>query len=317
MQRVMTGRPAVLGFLLVLGLAVLWGLGLLDPVQGWITESQRAVQNRLAGAVRAIRAGEAGALFGLLLVAFLYGLFHAAGPGHGKMLIGGYGMARRVPLARLALLSLAASLAQAAVAVALVYGFIAVLGWTRDRVEGLAERVLDPMGLVAIGAIGLWLVWRGARGLWGRAGGQGHAPGHDHHHHHHQHDHDHHHHHEGACGCGHAHGPTLEQAEAVTGWRDAALLIGGIAVRPCSGALFLLILTWKMGIGGAGIAGTFAMGLGTALVTVGVATLAVWSREGVLASLPGASLARAVPVLELAVGAVVTVVAARMLMAAF
>jgi ABC-type nickel/cobalt efflux system permease component RcnA len=296
--------------LIGLGLALLglglWALGLLDGATDAVRAGQRAVQDRMAGAVRALRTGQPGALAGLLGLGFAYGFFHAAGPGHGKMLIGGYGMARRVPLLRLSAIALLASLAQAGVAVALVYGFIAVLDWTRDRVEGLAERVLDPLGLIAVLAIGVWLMWRGGRGL----ARQRPPAGRDHHHDHHHHDH-------GAdCGCGHAHGPTPDQVAAVTGWRDGAALVAGIALRPCSGALFLLILTWKMGIGAAGIAGTFAMGLGTALVTIAVAIMAVWTREGVLATLPGAGLARALPVIELLVGGVVALIATRMLVLA-
>jgi ABC-type nickel/cobalt efflux system permease component RcnA len=95
----------------------------------------------------------------------------------------------------------------------------------------------------------------------------------------------------------------------VTGWRDAALLVGGIAMRPCSGALFVLVVTWQLGIALAGIAGALAIGLGTALVTVGVALLAVWAREGALAGLGGGRVARAMPVLELAAGAALALAA--------
>ncbi|MGL4319644.1 MAG: hypothetical protein ACRCS3_02170, partial [Paracoccaceae bacterium] len=162
-------------------------------------------------------------------------------------------------------------------------------------------------------------------------GHQGHAHhGHDHHEHdHHGHDHhthDHHthghtahngHQHHGpdaACEtCGHAHGPTLAEVNGLTGWRDTAALIAGIAIRPCSGALFLLILTYQMGIAGAGVIGTFVMGLGTASVTMVVALLAVWSREGLLAGLSEGRLARALPVIELVAGAVVMAVALQML----
>ena len=291
----------ILGLVLaLLGLA-LWLSGALAGAEDWLASAQERSQTVLAGAVRAIRAGEPGALAGLLAVTFVYGVLHAAGPGHGKLVIGAYGMGRRVPVARLLTLALAASLAQAAVAVAIVYAGVALLGWGRDQTQDWAERVSAPIGTLAIAAVGLWLMWRGLRGLWR----QGHAaPGATA-----QDDHDHH---DGAhCeSCGHAHGPSLAQVEAVSGWRDALALIAGIALRPCSGALFLLILTWQLGIGAAGVAGAFAMGLGTATVTAAVALAAIWAREGALASLPGAgAAARALPWIEAVSGAVVALAA--------
>ncbi len=296
-------------------LALVWALGGLEMLGRWAAEVQRALQAPLAGAVRAVKAGEPAAWAGLLSVCFLYGLAHAAGPGHGKFLIGGYGVARRVRLLPLAGVALASSLAQAGVAVALVYAGVLALGWTRERMVGMAEGALAMASWAAIAAIGLWLVWRGARGVLhglrseqvAQDGGLGHD--HDHHHDHHQHDHG------SECGCGHAHGPTVEEVAQLTGWRDTAALIASVAVRPCSGALFLLILTFQLGIGAAGVAGAFAMGLGVAVVTIGVAVLAVWSREGALAGLGEARIWRMMPVLELAAGAVIAALALGMLAA--
>lgn len=302
----------VAGAVLAVTFGLVWLLGGLDPVQAWVLEQQRQVQNALAGAVRAIKGGQPGAVLGLLSVCFAYGFLHAAGPGHGKLVIGGYGMARRVPFVRLAGVALASSLAQAAVAVGLVYAVVALLGLGRSQAEGLAEEVMAPLGTLMVAGVGLWLVWRGVAGL--RAQGAQ-SSGSHHHHHAHEDHHDHAPHSHGAvCDtCGHAHGPTVDEVQHLTGWRDTLALVAGIAMRPCSGALFLLILTWQLGIASTGIIGTFAMGLGTAMVTIGVAAMAVWAREGALASLPGQGAARFLPLFEIIAGLVVAVAALSLL----
>ena len=312
----MSRAVMVAGAVLALALGLVWLLGGFGPLQVWVLEQQRQVQNALAGAVRAIKGGQPGAVLGLLSVCFAYGFLHAAGPGHGKLVIGGYGMARRVPFGRLAGVALASSLAQAAVAVGLVYAVVALLGLGRSQAEGLAEEVMAPLGTLMVAGVGLWLVWRGVAGL--RAQGAQSSESHHHHHHAHADHHDHAPHSHGAvCDtCGHAHGPTVEEVQHLTGWRDTLALVAGIAMRPCSGALFLLILTWQLGIASAGIIGTFAMGLGTAMVTIGVAAMAVWAREGALASLPGQGAARFLPWFEIIAGLVVAVAALSLLTAA-
>jgi len=289
----------LLGALVGLCLLGLWALGGLEGFTAWAAASQREAQNALARALRALRAGEAGALVALLGVCFAYGFFHAAGPGHGKVLIAGYGVARRVGMLRLMGVAVASSLAQATTAVILIYAGVFVLNLTREAMVGLAEDVFAPLSYGAIGLIGVWLAWRGARKLWTARVV------------HHHHDH-----HEHGENCGHAHGPSVGEVAGLTGWRDTAMLIGGIAIRPCTGALFLLILCWRMGIDAAGIAGAYAMGLGTATITVAVAGLSVWAREGALMALAGGRLSRAAPVIELGAGLVVAFLSVVMLRAA-
>jgi nickel/cobalt transporter (NicO) family protein len=317
----------LVGLALVAGLGVLWFTGALDGLARSLALAQRGAQEQLAGAIRALRAGEAGALGAFWAICFGYGVLHAAGPGHGKLIIGGYGVARQVPVGRLAGLALASSLAQAAVAVGLVYALVAVLGLTRGAVETAAEDWVTPVGHAMIAGLGLWLVWRGIGGLRRMAAadrlshgsvaasvGHGHA-GHDHHH---DHGHDHHHdHHVHGPDCGHAHGPTIEQAAGVRSFRDGLALVAGIALRPCSGALFVLILTWQLGIAMVGVVGAFVMGLGTATVTIAVAVMAVWAREGAFAALPQGRVGRAIPVVELALGGVIAVAALGLLAQSF
>ncbi|MEX0305294.1 MAG: nickel/cobalt transporter [Leisingera sp.] len=303
----------------VAALAVwLWGFGGSGAVSAWAAEGQREAQNAMARGLRALRAGEPGALMALLSLCFAYGFFHAAGPGHGKLVIGGYGMGKPVALTRLAGLALASSLAQAATAVGLVSGGLLLLDWGREQLASAAEDVLAPVSYGLIALLGLWLLLRGLRRLLAsRAVPAADHAGHHHHgdsqgHHHHGHDHE-----DGVCAsCGHRHGPTMEEAASVHTLRDALAIVGAVALRPCTGAVFLLLLTWRMGVLWAGIAGAFAMGLGTATVTVAVAAAAVTMRKGALAQMEGTGALRAAAVLEILAGAVVAVLATQIMLRA-
>ena len=273
---------------------VLWATGKFADFGAWVLASQRDVQTLLAGAIRALRSGDLGALAGFLGICFAYGVLHAAGPGHGKLVIGGYGLARRVTARKLAVLSVVSSLAQAVVAVAAVYVIVAGLGLSRQVAGGVVDSIMAPLGSAAIAALGLYLVWRGVRGLRAQMAAQVH------------HDHDHHNH-GPDCGCGHAHGPTPAQAAQAQSPREVAALIAGIALRPCTGAVFVLILTWQLGIGAAGIAGAFAMGLGTAAFTAAVALLSVFAREGAFGGLGLGQLAHVLPWAEVFAGGMIAI----------
>lgn len=304
MPRALTAPRTLIGLGLILLAALAWWAGAPSRLLVWAQAAQRDYQDALAGALRALRGGQPGAIWALLGLCFGYGFLHAVGPGHGKAVLGSYGLASRAGMVRMLGLALVSSLAQSAVAVALVYGFVWAVEGARDRIEAFAGDILTPLSWGLVAGLGLWLAWRGARGLRKTA----------HHHHDHARTHDGHGHHGdghgGHCACGHRHGPTLQEVQALTSWRETVALVLAIALRPCTGALFVLILTWRMGIGAAGIAGVFAMGLGTATVTATTAVAAVLARDGVLGSASGIGLpARMLHGLELAVGLLIAIAA--------
>ena len=284
-------------FAVLVGLLALWWTGGFERIAYWAAGQQRAFQNTIASGLRAARAGQAGAVAALLSACFAYGVVHAAGPGHGKVLIGGYGMARGVSMLRLALIALAASLGQAVTAVALVYGGVSLLSLGRKTMVDATEAIIAPISYAAIVLVGLWLVWRGLRHMRSvPAQGQDAA----------------------ICpSCGPAHGPTMAEVENATTLRETLMLIASIAVRPCTGALFVLIITWQMGIAGLGIAGAFAMALGTAVITIAVGMGAGVLRNGMLAGVansPRAALLAAA--VEVTAGGIVAMLAVGLLLRA-
>lgn len=329
MPRILKALALALGCIAVC-LSIWWlAQGFLAPLGDWAAGHQRSFQNKIAGSLRALRAGEPGAIMALMLVCFAYGFFHAIGPGHGKVLVGGFGLARKTPWLRLSGVALLSSLGQAVTAVVLVYGAITLLQLGRDSLIGVAEKTMAPISYGAIGAIGLWLLLRGLRKLWRNASAfsqvsNGHAHSHDQGHsaasphaqdHGHTHAHDHDHGASEVCSeCGHRHGPSLEEVSGLQNWKEALVLIAGIAIRPCTGALFVLVITWQMGIALAGIAGAFAMALGTALVTITVGLAALGLRGGALALFARSGRAvQFVPILEIGAGFLVVLVASGLL----
>ena len=263
----------------------------------WATEQQRWFQNQMAGAVRALQSGDPGAYAALLGAAGAYGFVHALGPGHGKYLIGGVGLGTSVSATRLFGIAMASSLAQALWAILLVYGGFYLLEVSAHGMTDLAEEWLAPVSYLAIASVGLILVWRGAKPFLR-------APAKDHGHHHH-----HHHNAQGDCGCGHAHGPTPDEVAGLSSFREGLALVASIAVRPCTGAIFLLVIAWQMDIRVAGAAAVVVMGLGTAGLTSLVAFSSVVARGVVFATADRApALQQLGPMVQLFAGVLIVLI---------
>jgi nickel/cobalt exporter len=125
----------------------------------------------------------------------------------------------------------------------------------------------------------------------------GHGHGHEHHDHHHGHAHSHSHAHshghshaagEACDHCGHSHGPTPDQLAGPGGWQRGFGAVFAVGLRPCSGAILVLVFALAQGLFWAGVAATFVMGLGTAITVATIAVMAV-SAKGLARRLAGAS----------------------------
>jgi nickel/cobalt transporter (NicO) family protein len=251
-------------------------------VIGWVIAKQADFYRQFSGLIRAAKA-DGSAVWTLLGVSFLYGIFHAAGPGHGKAVISSYLIATGETWWRGIVLSFASALLQAIVAIAFVGIAATMLNATGPQMRG-AIWYIEVASYALIALIGARLLWVKGRAFLAsltaiRRPAAAHA--HQGHHHgdhdqHHGHDHAHHHDHgDDAAAWGHAHGPEPEDLAGPGGWKRGLSAIVAVGLRPCSGAILVLVFALAQGLFWAGVAGTFVMALGTAITVAAIATIAV------------------------------------------
>ncbi len=287
-------------------------------IGGWVLARQAMFYQELAGMIRAAR-DNGSALWGLMGISFVYGIFHAAGPGHGKAVISSYLFANEETWLRGITLSLASAVMQSLTAISIV-GVAAVLLGVTAKLLSNTVNLIETASYVLIVLLGARLLWVKGHGFFGalhdlKAERTGHAAGSDRHAHAncgHTHDascnlhsqaaqvqnpvpagissaarepaqfhcHGDHRHHEEleVLPWGHAHGPEPEQLAGPGGWRRGLSAVAAVGLRPCSGAIIVLVFALAQGLFWAGIASTFVMGLGTAITVGAVATLAVGAK---------------------------------------
>ncbi|MHC6155290.1 nickel/cobalt transporter [Bradyrhizobium elkanii] len=273
---------------------------------GWLLAKQSEFYREISQTIRAAKS-DGSAVWTLLVISFAYGIFHAAGPGHGKAVISSYMVANRETARRGIVLSFASALMQSVVAVLIVGVCAWLLNATAKTMCG-AEKAIEIASYALIAAFGARLVWVKGGGFFralqtprpalAMAGAHQHDHdhhdhdhhdhGHDHHHRHAHDDHGHHHDHGPEHGhdaqhvhdehCGHSHGPTPAELAGPGGWRRGLGAILTVGIRPCSGAILVLVFALAQGLFWAGIAATFVMGLGTAITVAAIALVAVSAR---------------------------------------
>jgi ABC-type nickel/cobalt efflux system permease component RcnA len=281
-----------------------------DPVS-WMREKQQSFYSRMSMSLRQLRRqSSAAAGWTLFVLSFLYGVFHAAGPGHGKAVISGWLLATENELKRGILIAFLSAMIQALTAIVVVSGLLLFVSGAAAMAKD-AVQVLESASYLMIGGMGLYLVWTAWRG-------------HGHHHGHAQasgttqtpspkaeqverrhegmmfdlvsrpasssagdpalsagHIHDEN------CGCGHSHAPSAADVRGDWSLARAFALAFAVGVRPCSGAILVLIFSWPLGLYWAGIASVLAMGVGVFLTIAVIAALTVFAK-GAAVKLAGA-----------------------------
>lgn len=268
------------------------GGGAEGGVTGWLLNVQSQLTHLMSGKLHALGTDPL-AFWALIGIAAAYGVFHAAGPGHGKAVIASYMMASDRAVKRGAVLALLAALLQGIVAVALVGIAALVFRATAAEMNAVADG-LAYASYAGIAAIGAWLVARKGFALWTAArkfaasrhltshgllfagapwrpapASLGAAP------------------YRAAAPdsstldeaeCGHEHAPDPRTLGEGFSWRGAAATVIAAGSRPCSGAILVLVFSLAQGVFLAGVAATFAMSLGTAITTGALAFAAVYAK---------------------------------------
>jgi len=243
--------------------------GWLQQAYAWLLMQQAILHRELVGLMQALKRGETGALAALMVGSFGYGLFHALGPGHGKLIIGSYAFASGSAIRSSLLLTLVSSLTQALSAILLVGVLVVLIG----QAQLTATRNVHWLELASYALIlllGIAMLIRSLMGKTGCCGGHAHD-----HTHHHGHDHAHHHGHDHA----HRHGHNHRHAQDIPK-RDFWAMVLSIGIRPCTGAVIVLLFTLGNGLFIVGVVSAFAMALGTAIAVGGLAVLSVLARRG-------------------------------------
>ena len=262
-----------------------------DPVM-WARDEQQNFYGTLAATLKSMR-GPSGFSAGwtLMLLSFAYGILHAAGPGHGKAVISAWLLATENELKRGVMISFMSAIIQALTAIGLVSMLLLVVasvGSTARDVAGVLESA--SYGLIAM--LGLYLVWTAMRLLMARGSisipvpamagmttrqsvslsdfaffepqktqaAIEHIHGPD-------------------CGCRHGH---LPEARDLTGdftFAKAISLAFAVGIRPCTGAILVLLFANGLGLYWVGIASTFAMALGTFITVSSIAAIAVYGKK--------------------------------------
>lgn len=258
-RRVLQWWPLLL-FMVVAVLGALWLWQAWPQVVMRSALWQREVNIQMSTLLKAVAENPTKAGGTLLLFSFVYGVLHALGPGHGKVVITTWLATHPSKLKPAIGLTLASSLLQGLVAILLVVVVLSLLALPARQLH-LSGYWLEKGSYLLVGVLGLLLCWRALkrlRQLLQAPRFRAFTPHHVHH---------------DNCGCGHQHLPTQSQLQNGGDWRARLVIVLSMGMRPCSGAIMVLLFSKVIGVFAWGVASALAMAAGTSLTISGLALL--------------------------------------------
>jgi ABC-type nickel/cobalt efflux system permease component RcnA len=249
----------------------------------WVYQKQVVLSNTLTSYLQKFKKTNDYSFAVMMIgLSFLYGLVHAAGPGHGKVVVSSYIMANNQTMRRGIFLSFISSLVQGTVAVSLVAIPALIFSASGSTIKKLGLQ-FTQLSYVLIILLGVYLLYSLLYKKWKAKPTKSHKHTHNHthshaHNHDHSHDHghghSHNHDHDENCGCGHSHIPRAEEVQGKWDLAKIISLVLSVGLRPCTGALYVLALALIKGVFWIGVVSVYAMALGTA-ITISLVTMTV------------------------------------------
>lgn len=231
----------------------------------WIQQQQQSFYKAMTTSLKQIKSDGNTAWY-LIGLSFAYGIFHAAGPGHGKAVISSYMLANEVAAKRGIFLSFASAMLQGVTAVVVISAIMLFLRGTGIKTNNLAGS-LEITSYFLVMMLGVYLLWTK---VFKKKNTHSHS---------HEPHPDPHHVHSDDCGCGHSHAADPKMLEGKLGVKEAWSAILAVGLRPCSGAIIVLTFAFLNGLHIAGIASTFAMSIGTGITVATLALIAVGAKN--------------------------------------
>ncbi|CDU14121.1 nickel/cobalt transporter [Vibrio coralliirubri] len=267
---------------------------------------QREVNSELADLLYEAKSNPWGAGSYLIGFSFIYGMLHSLGPGHGKVIVSTY-LATHPTKAKASLvLTIVSAFLQALVAILLVsvllWGFSASMRAVNDKAN-----MFVSLSFALVAVVGALICWKALKNIYTAirkpklkvkaittlatdtaAPISAHSPmalrssgsmvmgatnalqAADHTHADHSH---------ADCGCGHQHVADPEAINKASTFREYAGIIVTIGIRPCTGAIMVLLFANMVGLYWMGVLSAFAMAVGTALTTSLIAMMTLTGKH--------------------------------------